>query len=70
MHFALTEEQTAFGEVVGEVLDRECGPDVVRSGWPDADHGPVDRLWRLLGETGLFSAISCLSSPVCQSIGA
>lgn len=57
MHFALTEEQTAFADVVGEVLDRECGPDVVRSGWPDQNSAAADRLWRLLGDTGLFAAL-------------
>lgn len=57
MHFALTEEQSAFAGVVSDVLDRECGPDVVRAGWPGGDRTAVDRLWRLLGETGLFTLL-------------
>lgn len=57
MHFALTEDQAAFADVVGEVLARECGPEVVRAGWPGGDRAAVDRLWRLLADTGLFSAL-------------
>lgn len=54
MHFALTEEQTAFTGMVSELLDRECAPDAVRAGWPGGDRDVVGRLWRLLGGTGLF----------------
>jgi alkylation response protein AidB-like acyl-CoA dehydrogenase len=43
MRFALTSDQTALREAVGEMLTRECSPTVVRAAWPRAEGGTGKR---------------------------
>ena len=61
MRFAFTEEQTAFRDVVRELLAKECPPAVVRAAWaPGA--GRVGRAWAALGEMGALGMLAAESA--------
>lgn len=54
MKFAFSDDQQAFAETFGEVLERKCPPDLVRECW-DSEHGYSQELWQTLTELGVVA---------------
>jgi alkylation response protein AidB-like acyl-CoA dehydrogenase len=57
VRFAFTDDQLALRDAVGELLEKECPPHVVRAAW-DNDTGRTDRCWDALGEMGVLAALA------------
>lgn len=63
MRFAFTDDQRELRDAVRDLLDRECGPDVVRAAWPEgpagagarAPAGAVESVWSRLDEMGVLA---------------
>ena len=56
MRFAFSQDQLAFADGVGAVLEDRCPPSVVRSAW-DGEQAPVQQLWSRLADIGLLAAL-------------
>ncbi len=63
MRFAFTEDQLFFRDAVRDLLDKECGPDVVRGAWPAGPAGAgarspaarVEAVWSRLADMGALA---------------
>jgi alkylation response protein AidB-like acyl-CoA dehydrogenase len=57
MYFGFDDEQLAFRDAVRDLLEKECGPAVVRAAW----HAPPGRLsrdvWERLAQMGVLAAL-------------
>jgi alkylation response protein AidB-like acyl-CoA dehydrogenase len=57
MYFGFDDEQLAFRDAVRDLLERECGPEVVRLAW-DAPPGQLRRdVWERLAQMGALGAL-------------
>ena len=57
MRFAFTEDQLAFRDAVGELLENECPPSVVRDAWASGT-GRTGGVWGHLGEMGVLGMLA------------
>jgi hypothetical protein len=57
MHFAFTDDQSAFADAVRDLLAKECTPEVVRAAW-DAPSGRSPQLWSQLAEMGVVGLLA------------
>jgi alkylation response protein AidB-like acyl-CoA dehydrogenase len=57
MYFGFDDEQLAFRDAVRDLLDKECGPEVVRLAW-HAPPGSLSRdVWERLAQMGVLGAL-------------
>jgi alkylation response protein AidB-like acyl-CoA dehydrogenase len=57
VRFAFTEDQLAFRDAVGDLLEKECPPDAVRAAWEN-ETGRTEQCWDALGAMGVLGALA------------
>ena len=57
MHFAFTDEQVAFRDVVRDLLEKECSPAHVRDAWTN-ETGRIPGLWEKLADMGVIAMLA------------
>jgi alkylation response protein AidB-like acyl-CoA dehydrogenase len=57
VRFTLTEDQLLFGQAVRDLLDKRCGPDLVRASWAPTLPDAARSLWTELAGLGTFGVL-------------
>jgi alkylation response protein AidB-like acyl-CoA dehydrogenase len=58
VRFAFTEDQLAFRDATRDLLEKQCGPEAVRTAWDARSPGYDPALWRRLAEMGVLGALA------------
>lgn len=58
MEFDFSDDQFAFRDAVRDLLEKQCGPDVVRAAWDPAGPGYDRALWTRMADMGVLGALA------------